>query len=187
MIDNDVNRWHNNPDARLRNCGDTIRAHQIRVRGLCQDLAGRIGRVLAGSDLLYAARYHDAAEAVLGDMPGPTKAKFPEFAAAYEALEKSVLASMGHEWTLTEVERDILWLCDKLDAWLVADSVATTGTPEWEAAALRMERKAHAIGGAAPDWLMNKMFGTPLTLAEVKGAAFAARGEELPLGALGVM
>jgi len=186
MIDNDVNRWHNNPDARLRNCGDTIRAHQNRVRGLCQDIAGRIGRVLAGSDLLYAARYHDAAEAVMGDWPGPYS-EIPEVAAFKKDQEAKILASMGHEWTLTEVEQSILWLCDKLDAWMVADAVATTGTREWETTALRMERKAYEIGGAAPDWLMNKLFGPRLTLEEVKGAAFAARGEELPLGALEVI
>jgi len=132
-ITSTVNRWHANADPRLRNGGDTIDAHQQRVATLCHSLAAHMGHPLIGSDLLLAARNHDEAERVLGDMPAPAKARFPELADAYAIAEREVLLSMGLDWTLTAKEEQMLHLCDKLDAYTFAVSRGVTGQ-EWDEA-----------------------------------------------------
>ena len=131
-----VNRWHENPDSRLRNGGDTIDAHQPRVATLCHSLAAHMGYPLIGNDLLLAARNHDEAERVLGDMPAPAKARFPELAEAYAIAEREVLRGMGLDWTLTAKEEQMLHLCDKLDAHMFAVSRGVTGQERDEARAL---------------------------------------------------
>ena len=124
-----VNRWHAHEDARLRNSGDTVARHHIEVERLCRMFARHLqlepGR---RAELCHAACHHDAAEAVLGDMPGPAKAMFPALAAAYEAAERDVLASMGLSWSLTPTEADMLHLADKLEAELWARRHGVSGT-----------------------------------------------------------
>lgn len=124
-----VNRWHCHPDARLRNSGDTIERHQIQVESLCRKFS-LVLKLDTGrrAELLHAARHHDEAERVLGDMPGPAKARFPALAAAYEEAEREVLADMGLSWSLTTQEADILHLADKLEAELWARRHGVTGT-----------------------------------------------------------
>lgn len=114
-----VNRFHAHPNDRLRNSGDTIKRHQNRVALLCLRICSAIDARLS-PDLSRAAKNHDAAEQVIGDMPGPAKERFPALAAAYAKAELEVLAEMGLTWTLTRQEADILALADKLDAWLWA-------------------------------------------------------------------
>lgn len=135
MNDQDTSprRWHANANPRLRNSLDTIDAHEQRVLALCHSLAAHMGHLLIGSDLLWAARYHDEAERVLGDMPAPAKARFPELAEAYAIAERTVLAEMGFSWTLTAKEQQMLHLCDKLDAYIFAVSCGVTGQ-EWDEA-----------------------------------------------------
>ena len=80
-------RWHCHPDPRLRHSGDTIDRHQHAVWGLILDFTSVLG--ISGdrkSELLFAARRHDEAEKIIGDMPGPAKARFPALAAAYEKI-----------------------------------------------------------------------------------------------------
>lgn len=125
----DCNRWHCHHDRRLRESGDTISRHQHAVWGLVFDFTGVLG--ISGDrklELLFAARYHDEAEKIIGDMPGPAKARFPALAAAYEAAEREVLADMGLSWSLTQQEADILHLADKLEAELWARRHGVTGT-----------------------------------------------------------
>lgn len=124
-----VARWHCYPDARLRNSGDTIERHQIEVERLCRQFSWAL-KLDTGrrAELLHAARHHDEAERVLGDLPGPAKARFPELAAAYEEAEREVLADMGLSWSLTPQEADILHLADKLEAELWARRHGVTGT-----------------------------------------------------------
>ena len=50
-----VNRWHQNPDPRLRLSGDTIDTHQRRVTAMCHSAAAWLRLPLVGSDLLRAA------------------------------------------------------------------------------------------------------------------------------------
>jgi 5'-deoxynucleotidase YfbR-like HD superfamily hydrolase len=148
----DINRWHSNPDPRLRNSGDTVSAHHKRVASLCQSLAAWIGHVLTDSDLLHAALNHDAAEAVIGDMPAPAKARFPALALEYALAEKAVLAEMGLYWTLTNYEAEMLHLCDKLDAFIWARNHGVTGG-KWDAAEVALWKLAHGIGPDCSEWL----------------------------------
>ena len=126
---NTVNRWHCYPDERLRNSGDTIDAHQMRVALLCNQLAASIGltndRIAV---VMCAACHHDEAEKVLGDMPGPAKERFPALAAAYHEAEKIVMYEMGLQWSLTDQEAAILHLADKLDGELWARKHGVTGS-----------------------------------------------------------
>ena len=124
-----VNRWHCYPDARLRNSGDTIERHQIEVERFCRQFSWAL-KLDTGrrAELLHAARHHDEAETVLGDIPGPAKARFPALAAAYEEAEREVLADMGLSWSLTPQEAHILHLADKLEAELWARRHGVTGT-----------------------------------------------------------
>ena len=146
-----VNRWHSNPDPRLRNSGDTIDAHQRRVTDMCQSAAAWLRLPLIGSDLLRAALHHDEAERVLGDMPGPVKEAFPALTAAYAKAELSVLTDMGYTWTLTWQEAAILHLCDKLDAYEWAVRCDAADTDEWRDALDNRREEARALGMG--EWL----------------------------------
>ena len=151
----DINRWHSNADIRLRNSGDTVAKHSQRVQTLCHSLAAFLGHDLVRSDLLREALYHDAAEAVLGDMPSPAKKRFPALAAAYEKAELAVLIEMGHTWNLTRLESDMLCLCDKLDALLWARHCNAAGTHEWAMAEARLWVMAHKLGARV--WLQERL------------------------------
>jgi hypothetical protein len=139
-----VLRWHAHADRRLRDSGDTIDGHQMRVVSLCVSLAASIGHPLHDSDLPLAAIKHDEAERVLGDMPGPAKDRFPALAAAYAKAELQVLTEMGYNWTLTRKENDMLTLCDKLDAWIWARDHGVTGG-EWDCALANLRIMAHKL------------------------------------------
>jgi 5'-deoxynucleotidase YfbR-like HD superfamily hydrolase len=115
-------RWHCHPDDRLRLSGDNIDRHQQAVADLVGSLCAAIGYDTTGTDILRAARYHDEAERVLGDLPAPAKARFPALAAAYAKAELAVLIEMGHTWSLSRLEADILRLCDVLERYLYASA-----------------------------------------------------------------
>jgi 5'-deoxynucleotidase YfbR-like HD superfamily hydrolase len=149
-----VLRWHANPDARLRESGDNIDDHQIRVMALCHSLAATIGLPLVGTDLLKAARHHDEAERVVGDVPGPAKRRFKALASALEAAEAEVREEMGLSWRLSPVEAQVLDLADKLDAWQHARSCGVSGA-EWHYAELRLRDAARRI--SATEWLEREM------------------------------
>ena len=145
-----VLRWHAHADHRLRDSGDDIDGHQLRVASLCVSLAARIGYQLHDNDLVDAALHHDEAERVLGDMPGPAKDRFPALAAAYAKAELQVLTEMDINWTLTLKENDMLTLCDKLDAWQWARNHGVTGG-EWGKALVQLRWIAAGIN--ATKWL----------------------------------
>lgn len=71
------------------------------------------------ADLLKAAIYHDLAE-VIGDIPAPTKWKYPEINSAFTNAEAEY--NVNHEISveLTEEEADWLRLCDALELMLTA-------------------------------------------------------------------
>lgn len=152
-------RWHNQTNVALRDSLDLVADHQARVADLCHSLAARIGHKLTGSDLIHAALHHDAAEAVLGDMPAPVKDKFPKLAAAYVEAENQVLADMGLAWKLSEKEEAMLHICDKLDAYRWARQRGATGA-EWEDARRKFFIFAKEnLGSTAVDWLFEQLRG----------------------------
>jgi hypothetical protein len=144
-----VLRFHASQDARLRNYGDTISLHQMRVRLWCGQICKSLG-VEVSLDLDKAALNHDQAERVLGDTPGPAKARFWYLRWAYAIAEWVVLREMGLSWTLTRQERRILALADKADAWLIAARVGAADDPEWVEAFAKLQRMADKLG---TDWL----------------------------------
>jgi len=125
--------------------------HQKRVCDMCHSAAAWLRLPLVGSDLLRAALHHDEAERFLGDTPGPAKERFPYLAAMLADAERRVLRDMGHNWTLTEQEWDILHLCDKLDAYEWAVRCNAADTDEWQAALTRRRKEAYALG--LGEWL----------------------------------
>jgi hypothetical protein len=144
-----VLRFHASQDDRLRDYMDTIDIHQLRVRHWCGQICKSLG-VEVSPDLDKASRFHDEAEKVLGDMPGPAKARFWYLRWAYAIAERTVLREMGLSWTLTRQERRILALADKADAWLIACRVGAADDPEWVEAFAKLERMAEKLG---TDWL----------------------------------
>lgn len=158
MTDTSPLRWHASEYPELRDSGDTVEAHQIRVAVMCQDLAAYIKHPLHNSDLLKAARYHDEAERSLGDTPAPAKARFPELAAAYAKAEAKVLAEMGFTWTLTNYEAAVLDLCDKLDAYLwAAAHIDVDADQEWIDARSRLRFAAFDMGEKVHKWLEKRL------------------------------
>jgi 5'-deoxynucleotidase YfbR-like HD superfamily hydrolase len=153
--DNSPLRWHCHPNPLLRLSGDTVAKHARRVQIMCHGLAAWIGHDLTRSDLLFAALHHDAAEAVVGDMPGPAKERFPVLAAAYEYAESQVLKEMGLTWNLTRLESDMLCFCDKLDAYLWARHCQAADTDEWRRAESKLWARAKALGAQA--WLQERL------------------------------
>lgn len=133
---------------------DTIDAHQRRVATLCCSLADFIDHPFAKSDLRHAAMHHDEAERILGDMPAPAKAMFPELAKAYAKAEAEVLAGMGFEWNLTTKETKMLQLCDKLDAYTWARKHGARG-PEWGDARTAIMAMAEEL--SAFEWVVTEM------------------------------
>jgi hypothetical protein len=150
MTDTSPIRWHTHPV--LSRVGDTVDKHQKRVVTLCQSLASWMEHPLHDSDLLTAARYHDAAEAVLGDMPKPAKDRFPALAASYAKAELQVLTEMGYTWNLTRKEADMLHLCDLLDHIQFARAHNVTGD-EWAQALVQVWKLAHKLDPDAAEWV----------------------------------
>jgi 5'-deoxynucleotidase YfbR-like HD superfamily hydrolase len=144
-----VLRWHCHPSDALRLSGDNIDRHQKRVRYLVGSLCAAIGYDTNGTDILRAARYHDEAERVMGDLPAPAKARFPALAAAYAKAELEVLIEMGHTWSLSRLEADILRLCDVLERYLYA---AARGVDHPDDMA-ECQALAKRIGTCAVAWL----------------------------------
>ena len=108
----DVNRWHSSPHRRLRNSGDTILRHQLRVAELLTSLWPDAPR--AAID--YAAS-HDEQETVMGDIPSPEKQQWSaDLRRLYEAREAEVRAQMGLPSCPPEWAAQVAF-CDRLDAY----------------------------------------------------------------------
>lgn len=138
-----VNRWHCHPDERLRNSGDNIDLHQMRVAILCNTFAIELGLPDdRRRELDFAAQHHDEAERVLGDMPGPAKDRFPALAAAYAKAELQILTERGLTWNLTRQEAAILHLADKIDGELWARRHGVTGAHDAD----KLMKQAEALG-----------------------------------------
>jgi len=106
-------RWHRH--ARLADTNDPIAGHQGRAALLALMLFPTAHAVHR------AAIMHDMGEAAVGDVPNPVKNRNPDLKAALDRIEDEAMVAMGlPEVDLDERERDMLRLCDKLDAILWA-------------------------------------------------------------------
>lgn len=91
--------------------------------------------------LLRAALYHDAPEALLGDMPSPAKTEHPELAYAYDRAEDKIAREYELNEILTEFEEKLLTYADLMD-------LAMFSLEECDDGNLKMVSVFHrAIGG----------------------------------------
>jgi hypothetical protein len=106
-------RWHRH--ARLADTHDPIAAHQGRVALLALVLFPH------EHALHRAAIMHDMGEAMVGDVPNPVKEANPDLKVALDRIEAQAMTDMGLPAVdLDDRDRDMLRLCDKLDAILWA-------------------------------------------------------------------
>ena len=107
-------RWH--VHSNLSYTHDRVDGHSARVAILIMKLFPD-----ASSDLVKAAVLHDLGEGMVGDLPYPTKMAHPELNDVLERLEAFAIEEMGLKMPeLHEQEKQILALCDRVDAYLWA-------------------------------------------------------------------
>jgi len=109
-----VKRWHTDPD--LSDSNDSIAGHQCRVALLAVQLMPTISK-----EALLFALTHDLGEWFTGDISTPTKLTHPELKNMVDGIEKNGRASLGFgyiEDKLTDEEKRVLKLCDRLDAFM---------------------------------------------------------------------
>ena len=106
-------RWHRHAD--LAYTVDPVSGHQGRVALLALILFPTAYAVHR------AAIMHDMGEASVGDVPNPVKNRNPDLKLILDRIEGEAMAALSlPEVSLSVVEKDMLRLCDKLDAYLWA-------------------------------------------------------------------
>lgn len=145
-----VRRYHANPW--LAPLGQTNADHQGRVVQLILML-----HPSPSIELLRAAAFHDAAEVVVGDLPGPFKRANELLAELHAQAEDAALARMGLgglRAELTVEDAEWLQLVDRLEAWAhtAAHAPHVAARPEWRTqrqeiaiAALRLGVRAEVL------------------------------------------
>lgn len=111
--------------------------------------------------LVSEALHHDDGEGVVGDIPGPAKRTFWSFAKEAEMAEEIARADMGVPAAiLTETEARILRLCDKLEAYTWAATMApphVVQRADWQGMNEKLRSAAwglsQEIGAKVEDWL----------------------------------
>jgi hypothetical protein len=138
----DVNRWHASVVPELRGCGDTIQTHQMRCVGLVSRLITAPKRTL-----IEATRWHDQPEVILGDMPFTAKRDFPGFAAAWDTMERHVIAQYDVPQPADQWEADVVKLVDRMDAYMIARKHARwiLDEPDWRDALTDIYEKGRAL------------------------------------------
>ena len=136
-------RWHANPD--LAHIRETLAEHHGRVVQILLALHPD-----ASARLLAAAVHHDCGEPLVGDLPAPFKAGWPDIARAHAEAEGEMLAELGVHVEMDAQDTGWLKLADALAAILhVAmvrpdllerrephDSLDDFPTPPWATRAL---------------------------------------------------
>jgi 5'-deoxynucleotidase YfbR-like HD superfamily hydrolase len=121
-------RWHRHPE--LRGTMDDIAGHQHRVAMLAMMIFPD------RPSLVFAALVHDMGECAIGDVPNPIKQRYPALKGALDDAEAEECRKMRLPSTmLTGPEKDMLRMCDKMDAYLWAclhrpDIIGRRGWPE---------------------------------------------------------
>ena len=138
----DVNRWHASVVPELRGCGDTIQTHQMRCVGLVSRLITAPKRTL-----IEATRWHDQPEVILGDMPFTAKRDYPGFAAAWDTMERHVIAQYDVPQPANQWERDVVKLVDRMDAYMIVRKHARwiLNEPDWRDALTDIYEKGRAL------------------------------------------
>ena len=120
-------RWHRH--AHLADTHDPIAGHQGRVALLA------LMMFPTAHALHRAAIMHDMGEAAVGDVPNPVKNANPDLKRALDRIEAEAMVEIGLPGVdLDDRERDMLRLCDKLDAilWARHHKPDLLDDPRWQ-------------------------------------------------------
>lgn len=138
-----VRRWHYSPSQKLRDSGDTIRAHCQRMVGLGKRLFGDMP-----DTLINAILYHDDPELWLGDLSPVTKVAFPELATAYLEAEQEVIRKYGIPQPMNVGEREQVKLLDMMDAymWMLNHDLELVLEEDWRGMHRNIKLRASDLG-----------------------------------------
>ena len=120
-----VRRFHTVPDY-SGGAQQTVAEHAWGVALLVIEL-GRRMKVGVSSDLLKVALLHDAEEAQVGDLPAPTKWRFPSLAKEMKLAEGVIQEELGIKPALEEFELKLLKWADSLELYAHAQRRARDG------------------------------------------------------------
>jgi hypothetical protein len=150
----DINRWHCHPQRVLRLSGDTVSRHQRQVTRLAHEVSAAIALPVHDGRLIEYCERHDEPEHLFGDWPA-TICRDPRVKALKAQLEAEYWASIGYAPpVLSDIERLVFELCDKLESLLWARSVgADLQIDGFPVDVIRLWKLAHSIGPDAADWL----------------------------------
>lgn len=136
-----LRRWHANPD--MCECGDTVSSHSHRMSVLACYL------FYPSKELLAYIAMHDLGEVGSGDIAYPFKKSHPECYELLEGFGDKTVAEMGLVTPeLSSLDKDQLWLLDRLDAHLVMLRYAPHLNKQkgWEVGREAIVRKASELG-----------------------------------------
>jgi hypothetical protein len=138
-------RWHTNPSHALRQSQDSVAGHQCRCAQLLLCL-----NPTASARLISVVLHHDVPEAIVGDLPGPAKRRWPDLKAASVAAENDRLADLGliTMTNLTKEEQAWLGLVDQFDSYLWVRHIdpARLESPDWKAHRVNVMFRAAELG-----------------------------------------
>lgn len=138
-----VERYHTRPGLKP----DTDGRHMHGVAVLCALLTGA-PTVMPRAELLLEALSHDLGEQAAGDVPAHVKDRLPGFRDELHELERSARAAFGFDWSwsLTDDERTVLELADRMDCLLWCCREVALGNRNsllvWRRSAAALERVA---------------------------------------------
>lgn len=137
-------RFAVNPE--LAHYGQTLGHHQWGVAVLMLDLFPECSRAALKEALL-----HDTGEPGAGaDIAAPAKAKYPTLNLLAERAERAERAALGVPVndTLSETEGDMIFLCDKLEAYLYVQTRApwVLERPAWQQCRTKLVQLAARLG-----------------------------------------
>ena len=116
---------------------DTVGWHSARVENIIEFIWPD-----ASPALLKAARKHDLAESVVGDLPPAGKSMLPNAATA----ERLIATQNGWHVPLQDPDGTRLRFADRLDAFMWADHHRATDTDEWHDAREMLVYQAERLG-----------------------------------------
>ena len=116
----------------------SVAEHSWGVALILRELCERSGCPLT-RDLLFQALIHDAEEAYIGDMPAPTKWRFPELAKEMNAAEEEVRNELNlPRYVPTAEGRALLKWADGLELYAHAQRRARDGATAYRQVALNI-------------------------------------------------
>ena len=114
-------RWHNHKNSSLRSSQDRTDGHGARVAMLFSQFYPEATK----EEILYAIS-HDFAEDYFGDISARAKNASPSLKEELNRLEHIRLGELGLNTVISEDVRDLITVCDWIDAYLWAQHICPT-------------------------------------------------------------